>query len=178
MAQNNFKIQCFFNFTNNRMLPLHTWWKKLQSFHFQHQKTAFFCRELLNFSISHKMESFKQLKIHLNQLALLDWDSNRNRKMCAIAAVYSISIFTLVTVTWFLLFTAKKTDSERVEGFINPGLGVLLTTWYTVCIWYREKHVKFFIELDALIGRSKWNLWLISKFTWNVIIFSMNSTQE
>lgn len=107
------------------------------------------------------MESFKQLKIHLNQLALLDWDSSRNRKIYVIAThllVYSISIFTLVTVTWFLLFTAKKTNTERVEGFINPGLGVLLTTWYTVCIWYREKHAKFFIELDLLIGRSKWEL--------------------
>lgn len=104
------------------------------------------------------MESFKQFKIQLRQLGLLDWDSSPKRKFIVIAtylAGYTVSLFTLSTVTWFLLFTAKKTDTERVEGFLNPGLGVLITTWFTICIWYRQEHSSFFMDLDAIIGRSK-----------------------
>lgn len=103
------------------------------------------------------MKSFELFKCHLRRMGLLKWDSKPNGHILSVATncvVFGIGIGFFSTTSWFFMFSAQ-TIAERTGSFVFSCNSMLMVSWYSVCLWYKQKHVGLFDEIDAIIEKSE-----------------------
>lgn len=104
-----------------------------------------------------KMESFKELKLHLNEIGVLRVDSSakeRNSTIIKNCVVLGALVSCLVSVVWFRLSSAQ-TIREITESSCCSLSVLLFIVWYLALICQRENYAAFFDELDMKMQRSK-----------------------
>lgn len=104
-----------------------------------------------------QMESFKELKRHLNWLGVWRVDTGvKENKLCVIknCVVLSVLLIYFLPTTWFRLFSAQSIrDCAESSHFALASL--LCIVWYSTLLWQREKYAAIFNELDAKIEQSE-----------------------
>lgn len=103
------------------------------------------------------MESISFLKLHLCQSGFWRRDNSPSAKSRALTANYKIIVLCILfsSITgYYTLFTAK-TDSEFTIGSFYTISSMFSTLWCLLCIWNRKKIETLFVDLDAMIEKSK-----------------------
>ena len=105
---------------------------------------------------SFRMELFQSLKSYLRRLGILPWSSNPRAKI--FVSLWNCFLFGLY-VCYFLaplcyvLSTAQTFDNyTKMSIYLLSSL--LLTLWYSVCVWQKAEYQALFLELENVMERS------------------------
>lgn len=95
------------------------------------------------------METFKELKIVLKRIGILQEDSNPNEIISSkmkFFVSFSIIISEFMSKFLFMLFV-DKTDREYAENITEILFAVLYSAWYLTLFWKRQTYADHFLEL-------------------------------
>lgn len=106
------------------------------------------------------METFILLKKFLRFGGILQFDTNIRGHILRILInfiFYSICLLLFLSTFWYFSFKAKI-FREYVECLYFLTSSLLMTSWYTVCLWQSDKYTLLFSALDEIVmDRSKKN---------------------
>lgn len=102
------------------------------------------------------MNQFTNLKKYLHWIGVLQYEANSGRMITfALNCAYIIILVSyMVTTFWFFAFDASNFE-EYTETLIFWSSVLQSIVCYLTSIWRRKNILHLFIELDAIIEKSK-----------------------
>lgn len=104
------------------------------------------------------METFKTLKSQLRWMGILRRDSVSGIVAVILDSVmFGVCISYAVTTGSFTLFRCR-TFEEYMESVFIFLSSMMVTLWYSVFLWQKQDFNRLFVDLDAIIEKSKFRL--------------------
>lgn len=104
-----------------------------------------------------RMESFKELKVHLKTIGLRRANSSlKERNSCIIkncVVFFALASF-FASAGWFRIFSAQSV-LESTESSFFALIAMLCIAWHSTLFWLWEKYAALSYALDAEIEQSE-----------------------